>query len=446
MNLRSTGGEVADHTSSTGLYRFLQRGSYVTAIMCRTALILALLAPLPAAGQVRLEGEYGLWVTDSGGEVGVGWLVSGAEEGVLEVLSEGRSVYRVETPSGESHFATFPRPSEDVVLLRYGALSAEELHTTVLYLREAAPGTPGVLTGVDSLYVVGDVHGEYDRVLGLLRNAGLIDAEGQWVGGRSHVVFLGDIFDRGADVTRTFWFLYALERQAREAGGGAHVVLGNHETMVFTHDLRYVSRKEQLIADLHGASYPELFDIRHSVLGRWLAGRPVLMRVDGVLLAHGGVVPGSYPRSVEAVNDSMRTYMSEDLFYRWADSTLALVTDSAAAERVADQYTNVIIMDADAFARRSGFIFEEESILWFRGYVESDALTAALDAVLDEFGAEIHVVAHTPVSTLESRYDGKLLAVDLERAATEMLLLVRNTGDGGYHRWRVRLNGPLEPF
>jgi hypothetical protein len=418
----------------------------VIAIVSRTSLILALLSALPAAGQVQLEGEYGLRVTDSGGEVGVGWLLSSAQEGVLEVFSEGRSVYRAETPNGESHFTTFPRPSGDVVLLRYGALEAEDLHTTVLYLREEVPGTPGVLTGVDSLYVVGDVHGEYDRLLGLLRNAGLVDPEGQWVGGRSHVVFLGDIFDRGADVTRAFWFLYELERQARVAGGGAHLVLGNHETMIFTHDLRYVSAKEQLIANLHGASYPDLFDIRHSVLGRWLAGRPVLMKVDGVLLAHGGVLPDSSSRSVEAVNDSMRTFMSEDLFYQWADTTLAVVTDSATAERVADQYGNVIVMDSVAFARRSRFIFEEESILWFRGYVESDTLTSALDGVLDEFRAEIHVVAHTPVSTLESRYDGKLLAVDLERPATEMLLLVRGAGEAGYRRWRVSLNAPLEPL
>ena len=432
--------------SSTGLDEFLQRGAHVTAIVSRAALILTLLAPLPAASQMQLEGEYGLWVTDSGGEVGVGWLVSGAEEGVLEVLSEGRSVYRVETPRAESHFTTFPRPSGDVVLLRYGALAAEDLHTTVLYLRENVPRTLGVLTGVDSLYVVGDVHGEYDRLFGLLRNAELVDPEGQWVGGQSHVVFLGDIFDRGADVTRTFWFLYELERQARAAGGGAHVVLGNHETMIFTHDLRYVSAKEQLIADLHGASYPELFDIRHSVLGRWLAGRPVLMRIDEVLLAHGGVVPGSNPRSVEAVNDSMRTFMSEDLFYQWADTTLAVVTDSATAERAADQYGTVIVMDSVAFARRSRFIFEEESILWFRGYVESDTLTSALDSVLDEFRAEIHVVAHTPVSTLESGYDGKLLAVDLQRPATEMLLLVRSAGEAGYQRWRVSLNAPLEPL
>ena len=419
------------------------------ALASTALLIVALVGPLlPAAagGQTRLEGEHGLWVTDSAGEVGVRWLISDYEEGVLEVLSEGRSVYRVETPRGLAHFTTFPRPSGDAVLLRYGALEAEDLHATVLYLREEVPRASGVLSAVDSLFVVGDVHGEYDRLLGLLRNAGLVDPEGQWVGGRSHVVFLGDIFDRGADVTQTLWFLYELERQARAAGGGAHVVLGNHETMIFTHDVRYVSEKEKLIARRHGTSYPALFDIRHSVLGRWLVGRPGLMLVNGVLLAHGGVAPSSSPRSVEAVNDSMRTFMSEDLFYHWGDTTLALVTDSATAELVADQYATVIVMDSVALARRTGLLFDEESILWFRGYVQSDTLTSALDGVLDEFGAEIHVVAHTPVISIESRYDGKLLAVDLQRPATEMLLLVWDAGGVRYQRWRVSLDAPTEPF
>ena len=46
-------------------------------------MMLALLGSFPVAGQVQLEGEYGLWVTDSG-------------EGVLEVLSKGRIVHQVE--------------------------------------------------------------------------------------------------------------------------------------------------------------------------------------------------------------------------------------------------------------------------------------------------------------------------------------------------------------
>ncbi len=427
----------------------------MTSIGSRTALpaaatlvSLMLLGPLPVAGsQAQLEGEYGLWVTDSAGEVGVGWLTSSAEEGVLEVISAGSTVHRIETPPQGAHFTTFPRPRGATALLRYGTLSSEDLQETVLYLNEDVPRVPAVLTDVDSLYVVGDVHGEFDRVLGLLGNAGLIDEESKWVGGESHVVFLGDLFDRGADVTRVLWFLYELERQARAAGGGSHVVLGNHETMIFTEDVRYVSSKEQLIARLHGTSYSNLFDIRHSLLGRWLAGRPGVMKVNEVLLAHGGVGPESSPRSVEAVNDSIRTFMSEDLFYRWADTTLALVTDSATAERVADQYTSVIIMDPAAVARRTGVLFDGTGILWFRGYVESDTLTSALDDVLEEFGAEIHVVAHTPLSTIEARYDGKLLAVDLERAATEMLFLEWGAGGGGeYQRWRVSLDAPPEPF
>jgi hypothetical protein len=93
-----------------------------------------------------------------------------------------------------------------------------------------------------------------------------------------------------------------------------------------------------------------------------------------------------------------------------------------------------------------GLLFDERGLLWFRGYVESDSLTAELEHVLDEFGAEIHIVAHTPVTSIQARYDGKLLAVDLERAAAEMLLLVWDAGGDGYKRWRVSLEGPPEQF
>ena len=115
-------------------------GRYRSRGLPAALVILSLLGPVRAAGgQVQLDGEYGLWVTDSGGELGVGWLLSRAEVGVLEVFSEGRIVHRVETPLGQAHFTTFPRPSGDTVLLRYGALEAEDSHATVLYLGEEAP-------------------------------------------------------------------------------------------------------------------------------------------------------------------------------------------------------------------------------------------------------------------------------------------------------------------
>ena len=85
------------------------------------------------------KGSLDSGVTDSGGELGVGWLTSGYEEGVLEGFLEGRSVYRVETPLAQAHFMAFARLSGDSVLLRYGALRAEDLYATVLYLREEVP-------------------------------------------------------------------------------------------------------------------------------------------------------------------------------------------------------------------------------------------------------------------------------------------------------------------
>jgi hypothetical protein len=223
------------------------------------------------------------------------------------------------------------------------------------------------------------------------------------------------------------------------------VVLGNHETMVFTADLRYVAPKEALLARLHGVTYARMFDIRETVLGRWLVSRPGVMRIDGALLAHGGVAPDVEPREVVAFNDSLRAYMAEDLFYRWADTTVALANDSATAEAARDEYAEVIVMDSASVARRNALIFDEGSVFWYRGYVQDNATGPALERTLTDFGARVHVVGHTPVRTITSRFGGRLFAVNTEDPAVEMLLLTR-AADGTYRPLRYRLTGPPEPL
>ena len=46
--------------------------------------------------------------------------------------------------------------------------------------------------GVDRLVVVGDVHGDYNQFIELLRSAGLISHRNKWIGGDTHLVQLGD--------------------------------------------------------------------------------------------------------------------------------------------------------------------------------------------------------------------------------------------------------------
>src|SRR5579864_4282595 len=103
---------------------------------------------------------------------------------------------------------------------------------------------PGVWSGVERIVAVGDVHGDYDQLEAVLKTAGLIDAQGNWAGGKTHLVQTGDILDRGPDSRKCMDLLMRLEKQAEEAGGYVHALIGNHEAMNVYGDLRYTSPGE----------------------------------------------------------------------------------------------------------------------------------------------------------------------------------------------------------
>ena len=65
---------------------------------------------------------------------------------------------------------------------------------------------------------------------------------------------LGDVFDRGPNHLEILWLLYQLEAEAARAGGGVHLVLGNHEAMVLNGDLRYLNAKYADTARVLGKS------------------------------------------------------------------------------------------------------------------------------------------------------------------------------------------------
>ncbi|MDX1624024.1 MAG: metallophosphoesterase [Gemmatimonadota bacterium] len=378
----------------------------------------------PGTGQeaaerdLRVEGEYGLHVRElpadghgssasAPGSVEVVWLNRGTDQGLLRVFVGDSVVHQDTTLAGLVHRATFPDIFPRPLTLEYGSASDPDgrFRTT---LRPPPGRAEGVVTGADSLFVVGDVHGEYDNLVALLGNAGLIDDELRWTGGRSHLVLLGDLLDRGPNVTRVLWLLYRLETEAEAAGGRVHIVLGNHELLVISGDLRYVHPKEQLLADYTGIAYDELFDPDHTVLGRWLASKPGLMKIDDVLLAHGGVVGHWSDVPVPAFNDTLAIYLDEENF------------------------------------DHEHFFWSDESVFWHREYVLSHSMRSELHRALKGHDAELHVIANTTVPSIEERYDGKLIAVDLENPATEMLML---TGEpGARKRYRYTMEGPPEPL
>lgn len=387
----------------------------------RALLLCAALASLAALGLadgadrdggIRVRGEYSLSVLREDGRLEVRWLTAGRTRGAFEARAGGRAVHADTTAEGTGHRVRFPVPEADRVLLRYGALGADSLHETALRpaASDAGRKAEAVLPAPDSLWVVGDVHGHYDRLRRLLEGAGLVDGSGRWAGGRSHLVLLGDLMDRGPHVTRTLWFAYRLQEEARAAGGRVHVALGNHEVMVLAGDHRYVSSRERLLARRLGLDYGEMYDRRRSVLGRWLASRPAALKVGRVLLAHGGLGPAYRGRGLRDLNDSVAAFLAEEGVETW---TRLAVTRG----------------DSGRIARRVRLLFDEQSPLWYRGYAAGEAPGETLRELLRRHDARLHVIAHTPVPSVRQSYGDSVALVDLERPASAILLLVPE-GDG----------------
>ncbi len=73
-------------------------------------------------------------------------------------------------------------------------------------------------------FVIGDAHGQLEKVVALLREAGLIDASGSWSGAESTLWFMGDLVDRGPDAAGVLRRVHGLCTTGR-----AQCLMGNHE-------------------------------------------------------------------------------------------------------------------------------------------------------------------------------------------------------------------------
>lgn len=267
----------------------------------------------------------------------------------------------------------------------------------------------------DSIAVLSDIHGEYAIYLKSLRSSGIIDRAHNWSFGAGHLVVVGDIFDRGEKVTEVLWHLYGLEKQAVRAGGKVHVLLGNHELLVFGENLRYIGDKYRKVEVITGTKYSGLYS-SNSVLGHWLRQKPVMITISDILFVHGGVSDGMVSRkmSVEKVNRKF--------------------SENFSSER--DKY---ICTDEEL-----EFLDYDEGPVWYRGYfTDTTFCESRIDSILDFYNISHIVVGHTPHRTVAARFGNKILGADtgmMYGRSSEMLLYKEGFFYRAYHDGtRVRI-------
>ncbi len=340
-----------------------------------------------------------------GKEMDFKWITSQKDIGRYELISSDNKVISSgETEMGNVHEVSIAYSVKEPVIFKFGGKN-EPLAS--VKLRPAPKRENDTFKDVDSLYVVGDVHGRYHELVSLLQKAKIIDAQTNWTAGKSHLVFLGDLFDRGNDVTRVLWLIYKLEQEAQENGGKVHLVLGNHEIMTLTNDLSYLAPKEAFIAKSYKKGYAELFHPTKSLLGSWLGSKPAVLKIDKNLFAHGGIL--DLGTTIPEFNHTVHTYMQSPIFL-----DLGL------------KFTDSIPHNKEEWRKMKTFFYDEENPFWYRGYVVSDTLETQLTSMLKKYRSEVHIVAHTPRENISQKYGGKLLTTDLNEKATQLLFIHRN--------------------
>jgi len=321
--------------------------------------------------------------------------------------------------------------------------------------------------GVERVVAVADIHGAYDAFVRILRQSDVIDDELRWVGGTTHLVIVGDVLDRGPDSRLAMDLIMRLQTEAPVAGGRVHLALGNHELMVLTGDLRYVSAgeyaafaneepmpvREAAYARFLGesaepvdeaavrAEFDALFPLgffaqraafaADGVYGAWLLEQPLLVVINDTAFVHGGLSGIAAELGGEGLNTQLgrqvRDYvnaLSELIGDGVLHGTDSFYDHPARLNEFSDR---VVLGEAqwpdglEAIAAQlaqlnRGLVFDPDSPLWYRGTVGCSVLIERdrLHAAFASLGVDRVVIGHTPTPGAQvlSRLDESVFRID----------------------------------
>jgi hypothetical protein len=338
------------------------------------------------------------------------------------------------------------------------------LFATCQFSAVSAASSQWEWTDVPRVVVIGDVHGSYDKMLTLLEGTGLVDEGLGWIGGEDHLVFVGDLVDRGPDDRPVLDLVRSLQSEAEAAGGRVHPLLGNHEVMNMSGDFRYVSEKGfrdflpqedkkarnramQRFRNTYGPGIPlqqikPAFEERFppgyfgrlaafwhdGEYGSWLLQQPALVMINGVVFLHGGLTEEVAALGLDAIN---RQVHQDILRFMNNAETLVDVTgvppsyvDAILAAREAGQRardTSKQAVAARTILQLSDALpYVPAGPLWYRGIsLENERLERFnVERSLSSLGARAMVVAHTPTKSgvINSRFNGQVYRVDVGMA------------------------------
>lgn len=216
-------------------------------------------------------------------------------------------------------------------------------------------------------FVIGDVHGQYEKFVRVLRDGELITGDLRWSGADSALWLIGDLVDRGPDGIKVIDLAMRLQREAAAAGGSAKTLIGNHDILLLAAfhfgDWPRKRRTESFAAiwERNGGNLEDLALLDGPQVA-WLSNLPAMTHCGPYLLTHGDTMLYTrYGGSEAEVNESFRHILQ--------------TMDPVAWYRLLSEFGEHRVFTSTTGPRRA-------------------------QEFLDQFGGERIVHGHTPVSRI----------------------------------------------
>jgi hypothetical protein len=282
---------------------------------------------------------------------------------------------------------------------------------------------------------VGDLHGDYENFVKILKGTGVVDSSLHWAAGETHLVQMGDILDRGDSAKEIFDLLMSLEKEAETAGGMVHVLLGNHEEINITG--RVFSYPDYLTSEQFRKFLPDAFrkakerelqkkirtaerrgdrgpydyiveefwnDLKRdprargryylnfmNKYGDWLLKKNAVIKINDCVFVHGGISEEFSTWPLQDINDRLRSELND--------------------------VRRAIERERETSFSKPVLLYAEDGPLWYRELaLPGSVLPEEVDLILSNLGARHMIIAHTPqiAVTREKmmRFGGKVWIVD----------------------------------
>ncbi|MFQ6081835.1 MAG: metallophosphoesterase [Candidatus Aminicenantia bacterium] len=299
-----------------------------------------------------------------------------------------------------------------------------------------------VWTGIEKIVAIGDIHGDYKNFVKILKGIKLINEELHWTGGKTHLVQTGDIMDRGPDAKKVFDLLIRLEKEAEEAGGKVHVLIGNHEEMNITGIAfdyvgyvtvdqfvsflpdKYREKREKEFRERigqkalketdpdislninleefwreimrnDGGARRKYINTFNEKYGIWILKHNAVIKINDIVFAHGGISEEFSKWKLEDINNLLRKELN---FLRRAGRR----------------------SQPPKIPFKPEIVFDSNGPLWYRELAQKDedVLKKEIGRILSNLDAKYMVIAHTPkrgkgVSMKDMRrFQGRIWIID----------------------------------